>query len=591
MNTTGPSVRIGGSQQEGVRHVGEAIVTAAETVDPREAEVRALRQSMNDVLSVLALPTMWVGKEDAEIVHTLADALRGMLALDLVYISLDSMSDDFAVEAALASADLKASSDAAKHMAFSIVRLGPGGDAGVIVAAAARSDFPNAQDRLLLQVSANQAAVALLGERRRSGDAPRETAFNARAAIDGIPGLVAVLSADGTIEALNRQMLDYFGAPLEQVQNWGTNGIVHPDDMPHVAEVFTHAIAAGITYQDENRLRRYDGVYQWFGSRGVPVRDADGRVARWYFLMSNIDDRKRAETLLAGEKQLLEMIASGRSLRDVLDALCKVVESAAPECYCDIHPIDWSGPAIAYAIAPSLPQSYTDPIAGTPLRAEVAPCGTAAIENVQVISEDFDTDPRWCTSPIRTHVLDHGLRSVWSTPIRSKKGRVLGTLCMYQREPAIPTPHHQDVIGRATHVASIAIERLQDEEALRRSQASLEDAQHISLTGSFSWVVREDTHAFSEQLRRIFEFEDGIVVTLGRIAERVHPDDVPMFHQKRTAVIEGGDSAEYEMRLLMPDGRIKHVRVFGRTINRADGGGNTSARFKTSPRAAEPKTR
>ena len=79
---------------------------------------------------------------------------------------------------------------------------------------------------------------------------------------------------------------------------------------------------------------------------------------------TDIDDRKRAETNLAREKQLLEMIASGSPLRDVLSALCKMVEEAAPGCYCDVHPIDWSGPTIEYSVAPSLPASYTDPIAG-----------------------------------------------------------------------------------------------------------------------------------------------------------------------------------------------------------------------------------
>lgn len=546
-------------------------MTAGGAVDSREAEVQRLRRSMNDLLSVLALPAVWAASDAVEIVRTLGEALRVMLALDVVYVSLDAMSDGDAVEAALQSANLDASSGAADRLTFSIVRLGLGGDLGVIVAAARRPDFPSGPESLLLNVSANQAAMALLAERRRIEEAAREVAFNARAAIDGIPGLVAILSADGAIETMNRQILDYMGLPIEEVRNWGTNGIIHPDDTSRVVESFMRGIATGVPFEYELRLRRHDGVYRWFGSRGVPDRDTRGRVARWYVLLTDIEDRKRAETLLAGEKQLLEMIASGRSLRDVLGALCTVVEDSAPGCYCDIHPIDWSGRTIAYAVAPSLPASFTDAIAGTPLRPEVVPCGIAATENTQVISEDFDIDPRWCSAPVRNHVLDHGLRSVWSTPIRSKTGSVLGTLCIYRRKPAVPSPQDQDIIGRATQVASIAIERLEAEEELRRSQASLEDAQHMSLTGSFSWFLADDTYIFSEQLRRIFEFEDGVDVTASRIAERVHPSDIPLMQQKRATVREGGDNPEYEIRLLMPDGRVKYVRVFGRTINRADG--------------------
>ena len=589
-------------------------MTATETLDPREAEVQSLRRSMNDLLSVLALRAMWTGGEDTETVQTLAEALRGMLALDLVYVGVDATNDGPAIEASLAMPDMQLSTKpsvvgkqlrgllgsehhewppiahvhlGAKDVTLAVVRLGLGRGLGVIVAAAGRADFPSAQEKLLLNVSANQAAVALhearlrdeqrriaeheVSKRHRVEEALRQSAFDAGAAIDGIPGLVAVLSPDGAVESLNRQILDYFGLPIDEVRNWGTNGIIHPEDTARVVDVFARAMAAGIPYQDEQRLRGYDGVYRWFASRGVPVHDAGGRVARWYILLTDIEDRKRAETLLAGEKQLLEMIAAGRSLPEVLGALCKVVEGAAADCYCDFHAIDWSGPSIAYAVAPSLPPSYTDPIAGTPLRAEVVPCGIAATENVQVISEDFDIDPRWCTAPVRNHVLDHGLRSVWSTPIRSKEGGVLGTLCIYHRHTATPSTHHQDIIARATHIASIAIERLQAADELRRSQASLEDAQHISHTGSFSWFVKADTHAYSEQLRRIFEFEDGVEVTSARIAERVHPDDIPMLNQKRATVIEGGENPEYELRLIMPDGRVKHVRVFGRTINRTDG--------------------
>jgi signal transduction histidine kinase len=135
----------------------------------------------------------------------------------------------------------------------------------------------------------------------------------------------------------------------------------------------------------------------------------------------------------------------------------------------------------------------------------------------------------------------------------------------------VPSPHHQDIIGRATHIASIAIERLEAEDELRRSQASLADAQHISLTGSFSWPVDNDIQSFSEQLCRIFEFEDDIKLTFARLVERIHPDDVPIFLEKRAALRDGRDNPDYEIRLLMPDGRLKHVRVFGRTIRHADG--------------------
>jgi PAS domain S-box-containing protein len=131
----------------------------------------------------------------------------------------------------------------------------------------------------------------------------------------------------------------------------------------------------------------------------------------------SIDERKWAETQLAGEKQLLEMIASGRSLPDVLNALCRFVEEAAADCLCGVYPIDWSGPTFQNAVSPSLPASYIEPIEGLSVRCDIAPCGIAAYLKTQVIAEDIESDPRWHTSSYRDHVLAHGLRSVWSTPI------------------------------------------------------------------------------------------------------------------------------------------------------------------------------
>ena len=104
-------------------------------------------------------------------------------------------------------------------------------------------------------------------------EALRESEQRLRSAIDGIPGLVGVLAPNGDVEAVNRQILEYCGQSPEELRNWGTNGTVHPEDMPHVAEVFTNSIASGIPYQIEQRLRRFDGAYRWFDNRGVPVRD------------------------------------------------------------------------------------------------------------------------------------------------------------------------------------------------------------------------------------------------------------------------------------------------------------------------------
>ena len=275
----------------------------------------------------------------------------------------------------------------------------------------------------------------------------------------------------------------------------------------------------------------------------------------------DLGERTRAEIELAGEKQLLEMIATGRPLPDVLDALCRFFETAAPGCLCGVYPIDWSGATFQNAVAPSLPPSYLGPVEGLPVTIDVAPCGTAAVERTQVIVEDIDSDPRWRAAPYRIHVLTHGLRAVWSTPISSLDGGVLGTFCIYRRAAAIPSPHVQELIAQITHIASIAIDRARNEAALRRSEAFLAQAQRLTLTGSLWWKTATDDISWSEETYRLMEYPVTVTPTIALIMNRVHPDDVPLVLEKVAACRRDGINLDLEHRLLMPNGTIKHVHV------------------------------
>jgi PAS domain S-box-containing protein len=125
-------------------------------------------------------------------------------------------------------------------------------------------------------------------------EALRESERSARSALDGIAGLVAVIAPNGELETANRQVLEYFGRSLEWLKNWGTNDAVHPEDLPRILELYERAMASGIPFNFEVRLRRFDGEYRWFDNRGVPIRDDSGRIARWYSLLTDIEDRTRA---------------------------------------------------------------------------------------------------------------------------------------------------------------------------------------------------------------------------------------------------------------------------------------------------------
>ena len=124
------------------------------------------------------------------------------------------------------------------------------------------------------------AFVLDLTGRKRAEEALRESERRLRSVIDGIPGQVAVFAPNGDLEAVNRQIVEYSGRSLEELKSWSTNGTVHPDDLPHLFEVFTKSIGAGVPYETETRLRRFDGEYRWFDIRGVALRDGVRGIQR-----------------------------------------------------------------------------------------------------------------------------------------------------------------------------------------------------------------------------------------------------------------------------------------------------------------------
>jgi PAS domain S-box-containing protein len=128
----------------------------------------------------------------------------------------------------------------------------------------------------------------------RAQEALRESERSSRSAIDGIAGLVQILAPNGEVETVNRQLLEYFRRSLEWLKNWETNDAVHPEDLPRVLVFFNRGITSGIPFNQEFRIRRFDGEYRWFEVRAVPVRDDAGHIARWYVLLTDIEDRTRA---------------------------------------------------------------------------------------------------------------------------------------------------------------------------------------------------------------------------------------------------------------------------------------------------------
>ena len=134
-----------------------------------------------------------------------------------------------------------------------------------------------------------------LEERTRAEDALRASEETFRLIVNTIPGLVAVMNAEGGTELVNRRVLEYFGRTHDELKHWETTDAVHPDDLPGVIAAWRNSVENGAPYEVEHRLRGADGVYRWFQCRGLPLRDGEGRIVRWHNLLTDIDDRKHAE--------------------------------------------------------------------------------------------------------------------------------------------------------------------------------------------------------------------------------------------------------------------------------------------------------
>ncbi len=230
------------------------------------------------------------------------------------------------------------------------------------------------------------------------------------------------------------------------------------------------------------RIRTATGKVKWLRGSSIPDQQKEDNSIVWNGMLSDITELKQAESMLAGQKSILEQIALGIPLSDILNSLCQIVEAQSAGMVCSILLLE--GDKLRHGAAPSLPDAYNQAIDGITIGPAVGSCGTAACRKEQVVVSDIATDPLW--EPYKDLALTHGLRACWSTPIRSSEGFVLGTFAMYYTQPRYPNPKEQELVRVSTYLAGIAIERRRSEEALQagaHQQALVAELGQSALTG------------------------------------------------------------------------------------------------------------
>src|SRR5271166_4701092 len=401
-------------------------------------------------------------------------------------------------------------------------------------------------------------------EQKRAEEAAHRSEKELRNVIETIPVMAFTTWPDGSNSFANRRWREYTGLSTVETSGSGWRSAVHPEDVERHANKWRLSVATGEPFEDEARFRcAADGNYRWFLVRAVPLRDGHGNILRWYGKLTDIEDLKRAEALIAGEKRVLELVAKGDPFPEILCSLCQLVEEQASDALASILSVE--GDRLKHGSAPSFPKAYTDAIDGGLIGPCAGSCGTAAYRGQQVIVEDIATDPLWAN--YCDVALPHSLRACWSTPIVSSQGKVIATFAMYYREPRHPSRRDQEIIEQITHLAGVAIERKLTYDQLQRSEAYLAESQKLTHTGSWAYKPGGSALYWSEENFRIWgvDAQQG-APDLEIVRQRIHPEDRDTATEYGWRAVRAGTDYSHDFRIVLPDGTLRHIHSVGHPV-------------------------
>jgi PAS domain S-box-containing protein len=356
-------------------------------------------------------------------------------------------------------------------------------------------------------------------QRRVAEEQLRERERNLSLIVDSIPGLVVRMSAAGEVELANRQLLAYFGKNLEDMRNWITSGVVHPEDLPRAIETASHSFATGKPYEMEIRVRRFDGVYRWFQARGIPLRDAEGRILQWYALHTDIDDLKKAEEALQSTEHNLSLI---------INTMPTLAWSAHPNGSAEFfnqHYVDYVGLPIeklvgwgwTVVVHPDELSALIETWRSTMSAGEPAE-GEARLRR-------FDGQYRWFLFR--------------ANPMRNESGEIVKWY------------------GTNTDID----DRKRAEEALQSNERNLK--LMINAIPTFIQVSRADGTVLSVN-QTVLDYHGVSIADVQREDFRsrfYHPDDAKRLHEERAEALKRPVQFEYEQRALRKDGAYRWFLV------------------------------
>jgi formate hydrogenlyase transcriptional activator len=360
--------------------------------------------------------------------------------------------------------------------------------------------------------------------------------LNAQLLVDSIPALIHTARPDGYLDYFNKPWLEYLGVTLDRVTGWNWTAYVHPEDVEGIVAKWRACLATGEIFEYETRVRRANEEYRWMFHRKVPLRDENGNIVKWYGSSLDIDERKTAEEQLRRKAEELQRsesyLAEGQRLAHMGSW------AFDPDGFYYWSPELFRMHGLDPASKPPSVQEYLDRVHPHD-RESMADL----IKGILVKASPFDATKR----------------------IVRPNGEVRYIRCV-----GAPVVENQSLKGYVGSALDVTEHELLTQE-LRRREAYLAEAQRLSHTGSFGWKTESGEIVWSDETYRIFEYGHGVKPTIDLVAQRVHPEDRADFKEVINRALAGATDFEHAYRLLLPDGRVKHVHALAHVVQDVSG--------------------
>ncbi len=358
-------------------------------------------------------------------------------------------------------------------------------------------------------------------------------------ALRQMPGGVVIVEADtGRLLIANDEAERIWRQPLVSVTDL--------QEQPLNRSILTGEVVRN----EECRVERGDGTPGQVSVSSAPVRDSEGKIVAGVAVLTDITAREDEQAFHAGQKRVLEMIASAAPLPETLKSILHLIELQSNGMLCSILLLGDDGLHVRHGAAPSLPEGYLRAIDGAPIGPKAGSCGTAMYRGKPVIVTDIMTDPLW--EDYRELAQTFGLRACWSTPILAPDGGVLGSFAMYYHEPRRPNAGEMRLTSVATHLAGIAIERQRAEQALRRSEEKYR--RIVDTANEGIWIVEDDTRILFVNQRMAAMLGYTVDEMLGRSALDFVGEESRGEANRRMARRRAGIAEQFDLNFRHKDG-------------------------------------